>query len=272
MKHETLVKYKKAVAVSFVVVLLSVGVWVVFSRESKKGFEMRDDNFGYQGFENGEVPAEQEEITPNEDDNNLGDIAEQREDISNENTPAAEQGNNKTAEVSESEQEKNQQEDTQKEDVKVDFKIRDNLVSWGYEKTSDRKIDTIILHSTYNATGGDEFDLDKIIGIYKSYGVAPHYIVARDAKVYQTVKDENIAYHAGESKMPDGRTGVNNFSLGIEIINSKTQGPTGAQYDSLKKLLNYLKGKHSIKYTLGHSDIAPGRKDDPWKFEWGKVR
>ncbi len=170
---------------------------------------------------------------------------------------------------------KNAQSEFEKEEEKEaepDFKINDRLASWGYEKASGRKIDTIILHSTYNATGGDEFDLDKIIGIYKSYGVAPHYIVARDAKVYRTVEDKNIAYHAGESKMPDGRTGVNNFSIGIEIINSKTSGPTSAQYNSLKKLLSYIKGNHSIKYTLGHSDIAPGRKDDPWKFEWGKVK
>jgi hypothetical protein len=153
-----------------------------------------------------------------------------------------------------------------------DFKINNRLASWGYEKSSGRKIDTIILHSTYNATGGDEFDLDKIIGIYKFYGVAPHYIVARDAKVYRLVEDKNIAYHAGDSKMPDGRTGVNNFSIGIEIINSKTQGPTDAQYNSLKKLISYLKGRYEIKYILGHSDIAPGRKDDPWKFEWGKVK
>jgi hypothetical protein len=152
------------------------------------------------------------------------------------------------------------------------LKIINRLVSWGYEKAKSREIDTIIIHSTYNATGGDEFDFEKIIGIYKSYGVAPHYIISREAKIYQLVSDENIAYHAGESRMPDGRTGVNNFSIGIEIINSKTQGPTDGQYEALKKLIKSLKSKYQIKYLLGHADIASGRKDDPWKFDWGRIK
>ena len=33
------------------------------------------------------------------------------------------------------------------------------------------------------------------------------------------------------------------------------------------KLLTQLKGEYKIKYVLGHKDIAPGRKDDPWGFD-----
>jgi N-acetyl-anhydromuramyl-L-alanine amidase AmpD len=149
--------------------------------------------------------------------------------------------------------------------------ITNKLVSWGYEKASSRKIDTVIIHSTYNALGGDEFSLSKILDIYKSYGVAPHYIIDRGGKIYRLVEDKNIAYHAGESKVPDGRTGVNNFSIGIEIINSKTEKPTSDQYVALNDLLRYLSNKYKIKYTLGHNQIAPGRKDDPWNFNWDKL-
>lgn len=153
-----------------------------------------------------------------------------------------------------------------------DFKIINKPVNWGFQKASGRNIDTVIIHSSYNVLGGDPYSLDKILDIYKSYGVAPHYIISRDGKVYRLVEDKNITYHAGESKVPDGRTGVNNFSVGIEIINSKTEGPSGAQYESLKGLIGYLKGKYKIKYVLGHKDIAPGRKDDPWKFDWKKIK
>jgi len=149
--------------------------------------------------------------------------------------------------------------------------IINKLVSWGFEKASGRKIDTIIIHSTYNALGGDPFSLEKILAIYKSYGVSPHYIIDRSGKIYQLVADENIAYHAGESKMPDGRTGVNNFSIGIELINSKTEKPTDEQYAALKELISQLKSGYPIKYILGHNQIAPGRKDDPWNFDWSKL-
>jgi hypothetical protein len=149
--------------------------------------------------------------------------------------------------------------------------IIDRLVSWGYEKASGRKIDTIIIHSTYNSLGGDQFSLEKILSIYKSYGVAPHYIIDRDGKIYCLVADENIAYHAGKSQMPDGRTDANNFSIGIELVNSKTEKPTDDQYAALKKLISQLKSEYKIKYILGHNQIAPIRKDDPWNFDWRKV-
>lgn len=164
------------------------------------------------------------------------------------------------------------QEKILKETPKAKFEIKNKLVSWGFSTSQNRKIDTIIIHSSYNAVGSDPHDLDDIIyNEYKPYGVSPHYIISREGKVYRLVEDKNIAYHAGESKVPDGRTNVNNFSIGIEIVNTKSEKPNDAQYDVLKKLLTYLKGEYEIKYVLGHSDIASGRKDDPWNFDWKRV-
>jgi len=154
---------------------------------------------------------------------------------------------------------------------KADLKINQKLVSWGFSSASNRKIDTIIIHSSYNALGGDVYDIDKLIQEYKDYGVAPHYLIDRQGKIYQLVAEKNIAYHAGESKIPDGRTQVNNFSLGIEMMNTKEDNYTGEQYVSLKSLLAKIKSNYSIKYVLGHNDISPGRKTDPWNFEWKKI-
>lgn len=150
--------------------------------------------------------------------------------------------------------------------------IVSRLVSWGYSKPQNsRTIDTIILHSSYNALGGDKYDLAKLIEEYKEYGVSPHYLIDREGRVYRLVNDKNIAYHAGESKMPDGRINVNNFSLGIEIMNTESSKPTEKQYQSLNKLISYIKNNHKIKNTLGHNQIAPGRKTDPWNFDWKEL-
>lgn len=152
------------------------------------------------------------------------------------------------------------------------FKITDRLVSWGFTKSSGRTIDTIIIHSSYNAVGSDPHSLDDIINKeYKPNGVSPHYIISREGVVYRLVADQNIAYHAGVSKVPDGRTNVNDFSIGIEVVETQSESPNAAQYASLKSLISYLKGQYKIKYILGHSDIAPGRKDDPWNFSWSNV-
>ena len=156
---------------------------------------------------------------------------------------------------------------------KVDSKvsITSKLMSSGYQKASGRKIDTIIIHSSYNSLGGDEYSVDKIIDIYKSYGVSAHYLMDRKGQIYQLVEDKNIAYHAGVAKVPDGRTNVNEVSIGIELINNKTDKFTESQYKALDSLLSLLKSKYNVKYVLGHNQIAPGRKDDPWNFNWDKI-
>ncbi len=153
------------------------------------------------------------------------------------------------------------------------LKIKNDLVSWGYQKyNGTRKIDTIIIHSTYNPLGGGQYDFSKILAIYKKYKVSPHYLIERDGAIYRLVKENNIAYHAGISRVPDNRTNVNNFSIGIEMIGNKIDGYTKAQYNSVKKLINQIKSEYKIKYILGHKDIAPGRKTDPWNFDWKKIK
>ena len=155
---------------------------------------------------------------------------------------------------------------TDKQENNDKLKITGKYVFWGYEKAEGRSIDTIIIHSSYNALGGDAYDVDKLVKEYKDYGVAPHYLIDRKGNIYKLVDEKNIAYHAGESQTPDGRSNVNNFSIGIELMNTKEDKFTDAQYNSLNKLLKDLKDKYEIKYVLGHNQIAPGRKDDPWNF------
>lgn len=150
-------------------------------------------------------------------------------------------------------------------------KIKSNFVSWGHESRQSRKIDTVIVHSVYDALGDDRFDLKGVLDEFKIYGVSSHYVIDRDGDIFQLVEEANVAYHAGKSQVPDGRTGVNEFSLGIELINDKEHEPTKDQYRSLKKLLEAIKNKYSIKYILGHSDVAPTRKTDPWNFDWREI-
>ena len=151
-------------------------------------------------------------------------------------------------------------------------KITKKLVNWGLQPSSGRKIDSIIIHTSYNILTYDPYDFDKLLEEYKTYEVAPHYLINRKGEIFQLVLEENIAYHAGKSQVPDGRKGVNDFSIGIELMNTKKDEITKSQYDSLGNLLAYLKSKYEIKYVLGHSDIAAGRKDDPWNFNWKKVK
>jgi len=149
--------------------------------------------------------------------------------------------------------------------------IVDKLMSSGFQRSSGRTIDTIIVHSSYDAIGDDPFDVNGLIKEYESYGVSAHYLVDRSGTVYRLVEEKNIAYHAGVSSLPDGRTNVNEISIGIELMNTKDGKFTEKQYASINDLLKYIKGRYKIKYVLGHDQIAPGRKDDPWNFDWKKI-
>lgn len=154
------------------------------------------------------------------------------------------------------------------------FWLQRKPVSFGFEKAQRKSqdIDTIVLHSSFNNQGGDRYSVDKVIGIWKSYGVAPHFLIDRKGNVYQLVDEENVAYHAGVSEMKDGRKNVNDFSFGVEILNAEDDGYTDAQYGAIRDLVAYLKGTYPIKYVVGHDDIAPGRKTDPWNFDWKRIR
>lgn len=152
-----------------------------------------------------------------------------------------------------------------------DLAVADRLMADGFRTTNGRSIDTIVLHSSYNAGSGDVYDIDKIVKQYEDYGVGAHYLIGRTGKIYRLIEEKNVAYHAGASKMPDGRKNVNEFSIGIEMVGTLESGYTEEQYRAVNALIADIKSRHKIKSIVGHADIAPDRKTDPWKFDWKKL-
>ncbi len=158
------------------------------------------------------------------------------------------------------------------EESKAFFSIIKRLVDWGHHTPANpRFIDTIVIHSSYDALGNDPFSVEGVLYEYKLYKVSPHYLIDRKGNVYQLVENKNIAYHAGESIMEDKRTNVNDFSIGIELINTKTIPPNEEQYNALFELIEHLSSEYDVNYVLGHHHIAPQRKTDPWLFDWEKL-
>ena len=152
------------------------------------------------------------------------------------------------------------------------FSITDRILGSGYKiPSSPRLIDTIIMHSTYNTAGENAYDVEEVIKDFNKNKVASHYLIARDGAIYLLAPEKAIAYHAGTSKMPDGRTGANNFSIGIELIYKKEDAPNEIQYQALSYLIKNLQQQYNIppENILGHKDVSP-TKDDPWNFDWEK--
>lgn len=102
--------------------------------------------------------------------------------------------------------------------------------------------------------------------------------MGKDGTIVQSVPDGKRAWHAGESVFA-GQSDVNDFSLGIEIVNrGDNQDPyTDAQYASLINLVAYLSDTYHVPLDrlTGHRNVAipKGRKTDPSdSFDWGRVR
>ena len=124
-----------------------------------------------------------------------------------------------------------------------------------------------------------------------------HLVIGRDGSITQLVPFNRQAWHAGVSTWA-GRSGVNNFSIGIELDNAGKlvkagdayqawfgkrypgseviqarhkneqqdaywQVYTEPQISTLIEVARVLMQGYGLKDVIGHEDIAPGRKTDP---------
>jgi N-acetylmuramoyl-L-alanine amidase len=124
-----------------------------------------------------------------------------------------------------------------------------------------------------------------------------HLVIGTDGSITQLVAFNRKAWHAGRSRWA-GRSGVNNFSIGIELDNPGVLTRRGGSWfttwgdrvddedviEAVHKNGGELRGWHAysvdlletavevasllvqrygLKDVLGHEDIAPARKTDP---------
>lgn len=104
--------------------------------------------------------------------------------------------------------------------------------------------------------------------------VSAHYMIDEDGTVIRLVDEANRAWHAGRSSWRD-ITDVNSASIGIELVNPGHEWGyrpfPKAQMEALLPLLADIVKRHDIPRAnvIGHSDIAPARKEDPGElFDW----
>lgn len=107
--------------------------------------------------------------------------------------------------------------------------------------------------------------------------VSAHYVIDEDGATHRLVPEERRAWHAGRSHWR-GTTDVNSASVGIEIVNPGHEWGyrpfPDAQIDAVIRLVHAVKDRHAITRgnVVGHSDIAPQRKQDPGElFPWEKL-
>ncbi|MBA5636799.1 N-acetylmuramoyl-L-alanine amidase [Duganella sp. LX20W] len=148
--------------------------------------------------------------------------------------------------------------------------------SYTARSQSDR-VKFIVLHYTAG-------DLTRSLKTLTQDVVSSHYLLTDGEQpfFYTLVDESRQANHAGVSNWKT-YTQLNVSSIGIEIVNPGFRDtPEGriwypfsqAQIDQLIPLLRQIMARHNIppENVLGHSDIAPQRKQDPGPlFPWKQL-
>ena len=112
--------------------------------------------------------------------------------------------------------------------------------------------------------------------------VSSHYLVFEDGRIARMVPEDLRAWHAGVGAW-QGDEDLNSRSIGIEIVNrghefrledGSLEPFSEVQIQSVIALCKSILDRYPIppQRVVGHSDIAPDRKEDPGEhFPWARL-
>ncbi|MGB8841565.1 MAG: N-acetylmuramoyl-L-alanine amidase [Aliidongia sp.] len=131
-------------------------------------------------------------------------------------------------------------------------------------------IDMLVLHYTGMATA--DAALTRLTDPTAQVGC--HWLIDEDGTIYRLIEESRRAWHAGRAFWA-GERDINSRSIGIELVNPGHElgyRPfPSAQMAALAELARGILARHPIPAhrVLGHSDVAPDRKQDPGElFDW----
>lgn len=140
----------------------------------------------------------------------------------------------------------------------------------------DRKgtpVSLIVVHYTGMATGDEA--LSRLTDTAAK--VSAHYFVEEDGRIRRLVDEDRRAWHAGVGSW-GAVSDVNGASIGIEIVNPGHEFGyrdfPEAQMAAVTELVRDISTRRNLppQSVVGHSDIAPHRKDDPGeRFPWDRL-
>ena len=140
-------------------------------------------------------------------------------------------------------------------------------------RPANNPIDMLVIHYTGMTSANDA--LSRLCD--GASGVSAHFLIDEDGTLYSLVDEYEGAWHAGKS-LWRGNRNINDRSIGVELVNPGHEFGyrifPDPQMDTLATLAQDLITRHPIppRNVVGHSDIAPSRKQDPGElFDWQKL-
>ena len=150
---------------------------------------------------------------------------------------------------------------------------RVDMPSPNHDDRGGTVIDMLVLH--YTGMRSAQEALERLCD--RGAKVSAHYTIDEDGTVYAHVPEARRAWHAGAASWA-GASDINARSIGIELVNPGHEFGyrefAEDQIVSLITLCHSILMRHPIPswHVLGHSDVAPARKEDPGElFPWERL-
>lgn len=143
-----------------------------------------------------------------------------------------------------------------KHSLEIDWKADWVRATRASARPAGSSVAAIVLHRTEAPTIGSS--LTKFI----SGAENSHYVIDIDGHVVKMVNDSARGAHAGTGAQWRGASPVNNFSVGIEIVNDGGAFPA-PQMQAVQKLVQSLCNIFGIKKedVVGHCEVKPLKQD-----------
>lgn len=133
------------------------------------------------------------------------------------------------------------------------------------------QVQKIVMHSTDG--GSTQGDINTLTGHDPRYPASVHFYIERNGTIHQFVNTGDTAYQAGAHNSSGFN---NNNTIGIEQqhVDGKDDWPAAQVKSAARLVAQQLREnpRLSINDAVGHSDIAPERKQDPVGYPWAKFR
>lgn len=140
-------------------------------------------------------------------------------------------------------------------------------------RPGDVPVDMVVIHYTGMRSAGEA--LDRLCD--SAAQVSAHYCIDEDGAITRLVPEDRRAWHAGVAYWR-GHTDINARSIGIELVNPGHEFGyrpfPEPQVSALTLLASAIVRRHAIpaRNVVGHSDVAPSRKQDPGElFDWARL-
>ncbi|MFB7498227.1 N-acetylmuramoyl-L-alanine amidase [Streptomyces sp. NPDC056161] len=133
------------------------------------------------------------------------------------------------------------------------------------DRPADYRIDRVVIHVTQGGYRG-------AVQVFQDpgHGAASHYIVRQDGQVTQLVREQDVAFHAGNRQYNERSVGIEHEGF-VEDPSSLTD----EMYAASARLTAAICGRYGIPvdrtHVIGHSQVPGTDHTDPGRYwDWDR--